>query len=71
MDNEIKAIYKFRPHYFVNISKFILNNYKKKILFHSLNHPGGEIFAYLSNEILLYLNIDIITYPENLDGTDV
>ena len=41
----------------LSIHDFVKLNYKKKLLFYSMNHPTKFIFQYLSQEIINYLNI--------------
>lgn len=64
---ELEAINKYNPQNFIKISTFILNNYMKQILFHSLNHQSKFTYRHLSNEILRILQINITPYSENLD----
>jgi hypothetical protein len=42
----------------ITISDFIKNNYKKKLLFYSMNHPSKYIFYYILDQIKQILNID-------------
>jgi len=39
------------------ISDFIENNYKKKLLFYSMNHPTYYLFEYIANELLQILGL--------------
>lgn len=41
----------------INISDYIIKNYKKKLLFYSVNHPAEPLLFYISNKILEYLEI--------------
>ena len=42
----------------IQSSNFIETNYKKKLLFYSMNHPAKYIFHHIAEIILDYLNID-------------
>jgi hypothetical protein len=42
----------------VTISDFIKNNYKKKLLFYSMNHPSKHVFHHVVDQIKKVLNID-------------
>lgn len=42
----------------VTISDFIRNNYKKKLLFYSMNHPSKHVFHHVVDQIKKVLNID-------------
>ena len=66
-NRENNAINNYKLDNFIKVSSFINNNYKKNILFHSLNHPSKFTYIYLSNEILKVLKINIKEYPINLD----
>ena len=51
----------------IKSSKFILENYRKQLLFYTINHPTKYLFYYISDKILSTLNISISDYPENID----
>jgi hypothetical protein len=53
--------------YTIKSSEFIINNYKKNLLFYSINHPSKYLFHYISNNILVYLNIPLMQYNDDLD----
>ena len=58
-DKYINEKYKMNRDYsFIRISTFIKNNYKKKLLFYSMNHPSIHLFTYICNEILSILDMD-------------
>jgi hypothetical protein len=42
----------------VTISDFIRNNYKKKLLFYSMNHPSKHVFHHVVDQIKKVLNVD-------------
>lgn len=44
--------------YIISTYDFIKDNYKKKLLFYSINHPSKYIFHFICNSILKYLNIE-------------
>lgn len=46
-----------RNYKFITLSNFIKKNYKKKLLFYSMNHPTYYLFEYICNEILKILNL--------------
>ena len=53
--------------YVFTICDYVKENYKKKLLFYSMNHPTKFVFQYISEEIINYLNIkNSIDY--NYDG---
>jgi hypothetical protein len=51
----------------IKSSSYILNNYKKNLLFYTINHPTKYLFYFISDKILSSLNISLIEYPENID----
>jgi hypothetical protein len=51
----------------IKSSSYILNNYKKNLLFYTINHPTKYLFYYISDTILSLLNISLFEYPENID----
>jgi hypothetical protein len=51
----------------IKSSQYILNNYKKNLLFYTNNHPTKYLFHYISDTILSLLNISLFEYPENID----
>jgi len=53
--------------YIIKSSDFILNNFKKNLLFYSMNHPSKYVFHYISNTILIYLQLPLDKYDDNLD----
>ena len=58
---------------FITISHYIKENYKKKLLFYSMNHPTYYLFEYIVNEILKILNlkecIDSFSFKDHLSNT--
>ena len=42
----------------ITISDFIKNNYKKKLLFYSMNHPSKYVFHCIVDQIKTFLNVD-------------
>lgn len=44
--------------YSIPISQYIKNNYKKKLLFYTPNHPSKYLFHYVSEQILSILNFE-------------
>ena len=44
---------------YIVISDFIKDNYKKKLLFYSMNHPTYYLFEYVTNEVLKVLDLEI------------
>ena len=48
-------------------SSFILDNYKKNLLFYTNNHPTKYLFYYISNKILSFLMISLEVYPVEID----
>jgi hypothetical protein len=53
--------------HFVYSSDFIMEKFKEKLLFYTLNHPTKVLFEYISNSILSILKINIKEYSENID----
>jgi hypothetical protein len=51
----------------INSSDFILNNYKKKLLFYAVNHPTKYLFRYISDSIFIILNMHLEEYPDQID----
>jgi hypothetical protein len=51
----------------IKSSKYILENYKKNLLFYSINHPTKYLFYYISDKILSILNISLLNYPDDID----
>ena len=52
---------KMSPHkliYSIAISNYIKDNYKKKLLFYTTNHPSKYLFQYVSQEIISILNLE-------------
>ena len=58
-ENEMKTKYENSVKYikFIKISDYIINNYKDKLLFYSVNHPSKYILQYLSINILNELGL--------------
>jgi hypothetical protein len=56
-----------RKYMFVSISTFIKNNYKKQLLFYSVNHPTVYLFRYICEEILKLLHINYSLKSCNID----
>jgi hypothetical protein len=49
------------PHkliYSIPISNYIKDNYKKKLLFYTTNHPSKYLFQYVSEKIISILNLE-------------
>jgi hypothetical protein len=68
IDRENKYInYCTKDTIIIKSSKFILENYKKNLLFYTINHPTKYLFYYISDKILTFLNIPILDYPDNID----
>jgi hypothetical protein len=57
-ENEISKYNNIRECLIIKSSKFIEENYKKKLLFYSMNHPAKYIFHYIAELILDHLSID-------------
>ena len=51
----------------IKSSKFISENYKKKLLFYSFAHPTKYMYKFLVDTILLFLGIPLQQYPDYLD----
>jgi len=51
-----------RKYIFITLSTFIKNNYKKELLFYSVNHPTYFLFEYICNEILTILDLHNLCY---------
>jgi len=66
-NRETNANINYKPNNFIKLSNFIRENYKKKILFLSLNHQNKYIYRYMSDKILELLLFEKIDYPEELD----
>ena len=43
--------------YIISIYDYVKENYKKKLLFYSMNHPTKYVFQYISEQIINYLHI--------------
>jgi hypothetical protein len=56
-ENEIIEYNNIFKCYLINISSYINNNYKTKLLFYSMNHPTKHIFHYIIEKIINILNI--------------
>lgn len=65
-ENEMNDYKNIRNCYLLNVHEFIKNNYKKNLLFYSVNHPSKYVFHYLCNFIVSHLNIDS-NYDLNID----
>lgn len=52
--------------YYITISDFVQNNYTKKRLFHTINHPSKYLFHYLVEQIFNYLKIAVI-FDDSID----
>ena len=52
--------------HYIPVSDFIINNYQKKLLFYTFNHPSKYILQYIVIEIFKYLNISI-SFDDNID----
>jgi hypothetical protein len=48
-------------------SDFIVNNYKSKLLFYSMNHPTKHLFHYICDTILTIINIPLCEYTSSID----
>jgi len=51
----------------INSSSFIMEYYDKILLFYTINHPTKYLFYYIANYCLIYLNIALETYPDDID----
>lgn len=51
----------------INSSTYILKNYKKQLLFYSINHPTKYLFHYICDQIFNMLQISLNTYPDIID----
>jgi hypothetical protein len=62
--------------YIISIYNFIKNNYKKKLLFYSMNHPTKYVIQYLCENIIKYIKKNTlnlfhdITINYNIDSLD-
>ena len=56
-ENEMEKYTIIRDCLILRSSNFIEDNYKKKLLFYSMNHPAKYIFHHIGEKILNYLNI--------------
>ena len=43
--------------FIISIHDFVKTNYKNKLLFYSMNHPTNIVCHYISEQIIIYLNI--------------
>jgi hypothetical protein len=53
--------------YIIKSSSYLLENYKKNLLFYTNNHPTKYLFYYISNKILSFLMIPLEEYPVEID----
>lgn len=58
-ENVIKKKYYGKNIFYIFTSDFIKNNYKKELLFYTINHPTKSIFLYMANEIKKIIEIKI------------
>jgi Polysaccharide biosynthesis enzyme WcbI len=49
----------------IDIGQFILDNFQRKRLFYTTNHPNGQLLAMLLRHLLRYLGIDATYRPIN------
>jgi hypothetical protein len=61
-ENEMLKYASIKDCLILNSSEFIENNYKKKLLFYSMNHPAKYIFHHIGEKILDFLNL-----PKNIN----
>lgn len=61
-ENEMLNYQNIRDCYIIHSSEFILNNYKNKLLFFSVNHPTKYLFHDIAEKIINYLNL-----PQKID----
>jgi hypothetical protein len=47
----------------IDIGKFILDNFQRKKLFYTTNHPNGQVLALLLQHLLRYLGVDATCRP--------
>lgn len=67
-EREIKYInYCTEDTHIINSSSFIMDYFDKILLFYTINHPSKYLFYYISNSCLIYLNIPLETYHEDID----
>ena len=57
-EDEMLKYTKIRDCYILTISEYIKNNYKKQLLFYSINHPTKYIFQDLACKIISYLDLE-------------
>ena len=51
----------------INSSDFIINTYKQKLLFYSMNHPTKHLFHYICDSILTIIDIPLCEYTSSID----
>lgn len=52
---------------FISVASFIRDNYRKKLLFYSINHPTKHLLEYITNQIFKILEIDFDNNYNNID----
>lgn len=69
-ENIIKQKYTGNNIYYIFTSEFIKNNYKKELLFYTINHPTKTILQYMAkqinNTIKIEINYNIDTLKNNI-----
>lgn len=76
--NQLKKRYEFNlskySHldnlYFISIYDFMKDNYKKKLLFYSMNHPTKDVIQYICIKIINILNLKNLNMNEEMDVLD-
>ena len=58
-ENIIKEKYTGNNIYYIFTSEFIKNNYKKELLFYTINHPTKSILQYMAKQISNTIKIEI------------
>jgi hypothetical protein len=58
-ENIIKAKYVGKNIYYIFTSEFIKNNFKKELLFYTINHPAKVIFQHMAEQINKIIKIKI------------
>lgn len=66
--NDARKKYGDKIFYYLDVSKYILENYKKKQLFYTMNHPTPVLLSYIISQLSVIIGKDIIVSSDDRDN---
>uniref|UniRef100_A0A6C0LHK6 Polysaccharide biosynthesis enzyme WcbI domain-containing protein n=1 Tax=viral metagenome TaxID=1070528 RepID=A0A6C0LHK6_9ZZZZ len=66
--NDARKKYGDKIFYYLDVSKYILENYKKKQLFYTMNHPTPVLLSYIISQLSVIIGEDMIVSSDDRDN---